>query len=847
MVDDFDSETTDNFVHVLRSPGVSNNFAMEEAFNNSLFMAVFTFCFAGALSIFVLTLFILLHRLLVSDKYIISKGRITFLIVGYVMCMLICVVAVLLIIVGVSALHEGLNLRRPGDEEVKTVTENCDASMHCILHRVNTHVVKGLKDHTAASLRFMPDLKEQLKNLFQFFDYLQSARIDARAVFAYPKCRNFRSLLKQINEVADATYTPAWRAKLEEIRQMGDEEEYAKQANLKNAHTSFDSLLEYGREMAALTSEIKDRTVKVEEQLDDYLNDFLNGTCQVLSDFKTLKNTANRYIENNEYSLHLGPRMFWITSLIVAILVISITGFTVVILRHCHYASDTNTNKHRVLFAVFDLVVELLGYFTLVITILAFTLAGLLLYAAFSPELLCIGLYGKNATATLNGVHRPPNHNYTSAVSFQEMATKCFAGYSQFNIIFAGHWIYKEDFDQIFYDVNLDPPRETVNELNTTDLSILLARYQQFNSFIKGFFPKKFDKKFFQCTGDEKLDSGNWSQTVPGLLKSTPLVVQLMIDSQRLRIEFYKATQGYNDFTTVKSMARNYLKTQIDDLPSSCAMAIAWKNSGSTWCHIVPYAMQHVFVACFLIGIAALLLQKLCFDTVDFIPFVAPCALEVATQRSETTLVTAEPLRLMPSLTNVGMLSTAKPDKKKGKRNILQPTQEASDDSGEDFVPPQKLERTQEVSEKSFRPVVRRSVYSNSGKMPLLPGNKTPPQKKRKDHSKDSPLRGAGRSPSWIKRKEDLEPLPVEKTVASCEEVDVCMPGDGKKDKKSSDSSIASQPRSVEVLEAGEKDAQQKSYSYQDQKATTPPPTPKKPSKIEIKRSSPMNRGVITI
>lgn len=51
-----------------------------------------------------------------------------------------------------------------------------------------------------------------------------------------------------------------------------------------------------------------------------------------------------------------------------------------------------------------------------------------------------------------------------------------------------------------------------------------------------------------------------------------------------------------------------------------------------------------------LIGIAALLLQKLCFDTVDFIPFVAPCALEVATQRSETTLVTAEPLRLMPSL-----------------------------------------------------------------------------------------------------------------------------------------------------------------------------------------------------
>ncbi|VDP09846.1 unnamed protein product [Heligmosomoides polygyrus] len=63
---------------------------------------------------------------------------------------------------------------------------------------------------------------------------------------------------------------------------MGDEEEYAKQANLKNAHTSFDSLLEYGREMAALTSEIKDRTVKVEEQLDDYLNDFLNvggGNC----------------------------------------------------------------------------------------------------------------------------------------------------------------------------------------------------------------------------------------------------------------------------------------------------------------------------------------------------------------------------------------------------------------------------------------------------------------------------------------------------------------------------------------------------------------------------------------
>lgn len=39
---------------------------------------------------------------------------------------------------------------------------------------------------------------------------------------------------------------------------------------------------------------------------------------------------------------------------------------------------------------------------------------------------------------------------------------------------------------------------------------------------------------------------------------------------------------------------------------------------------------------------------------------------------------------------------------------------------------------------------------------------------------------------------EDLEPLPVEKTVASCEEVDVCMPGDGKKDKKSSDSSIGS-------------------------------------------------------
>ncbi|KAK6049472.1 hypothetical protein COOONC_13023 [Cooperia oncophora] len=103
-----------------------------------------------------------------------------------------------------------------------------------------------------------------------------------------------------------------------------------------------------------------------------------------------------------------------------------------------------------------------------------------------------------------------------------------------------------------------------------------------------------------------------------------------------------------------------------------------------------------------LIALAALLLAKLLFDTVDFIPFVPPSAHEVATTKSETNLLTAEPLRLMPSLTNVSLMGAPKKSEK--------PTQD-EDDLDDYFVPP-TVQATQSTLE-GKKPGKRKSVYDS--------------------------------------------------------------------------------------------------------------------------------------
>ncbi|KAK5964565.1 hypothetical protein GCK32_012265 [Trichostrongylus colubriformis] len=281
---------------------------------------------------------------------------------------------------------------------------------------------------------------------------------------------------------------------------------------------------------------------------------------------------------------------------------------------------------------------------------------------------------------------------------------------------------------KMFYSVNLDPYRDRLNEI---DVSFLIPLYEKFYNFIKKNIKGK-NISYFTCGTDQKakesLARGKWNTTLPGIFKTTPQVIQLMKDLPKIRRKFFQDSTALNDFRAIKSEGRKYLLNHVGHNSPPCMLAIAWNNDGFGWCHVIPLALERVFIGSVAIALAAMLLTKLSFDTVDFIPFVPPSAQEVAMTKSEANLLTAEPLRFMPSLTNVSILGSVNAKELAKKKDREKPTQEIHSDSREDFVPPTKGEPAQDF-EKVKKPVQRRSVYSNDARTARLPVK--PPKSKR--------------------------------------------------------------------------------------------------------------------
>ncbi|KAK6023959.1 hypothetical protein OSTOST_10241 [Ostertagia ostertagi] len=95
---------------------------MTMASNSALFMFAFSFCLAGAVAVFVLAVFILLHRLVTDDKYVASKGRVVVIIVCYVVCILLCTLAATVIIISLFGLRQGIQLvltKHTGDQTLQ--------------------------------------------------------------------------------------------------------------------------------------------------------------------------------------------------------------------------------------------------------------------------------------------------------------------------------------------------------------------------------------------------------------------------------------------------------------------------------------------------------------------------------------------------------------------------------------------------------------------------------------------------------------------------------------------------------------------------------------------------------
>ncbi|KAK6015421.1 hypothetical protein OSTOST_19154 [Ostertagia ostertagi] len=71
---------------------------------------------------------------------------------------------------------------------------------------------------------------------------------------------------------------------------------------------------------------------------------------------------------------------------------------------------------------------------------------------------------------------------------------------------------------------------------------------------------------------------------------------------------------------------------------------------------MIALALERIFIACVLIAIAALLLAKQCFDTVDFIPFVTAystgsCSNEIRSGSADSRALEAhaKPDQCLPS------------------------------------------------------------------------------------------------------------------------------------------------------------------------------------------------------
>ncbi|KAK5967968.1 hypothetical protein GCK32_010869 [Trichostrongylus colubriformis] len=451
MVQEFNSNTTDELARVIIHPDTGRKFTMTMASESALFMFVFTFCLAGAIALFVLAVFILLHRLLVDDKYVASKTRINIIIVGYILCILLCIAAAILIIIGLAGLHQGIKLVLRNQTDINTVVNECPKSLTCQLEPVNTYLSEKIDKYFAEGMEALPNLKKRIDTLFEWFDYVHNARLGV--VKIHSKCKHLKPLLNAANDVVWKTYVVGWEDKIWKLYQGSDA--YNFWSNLRNANTSFNPLLAYEPEVKRLADEVEKRNSIIKKALNKSLENFVKRSCEIMEDIQQYKRQVDHYMDENEPSLRTKFRVPWLFLAITVILAICVCGIVILILRHYRFAGDSQTNKsqkHRVLFAVFDLAMEIAGHLALFIAILAFLSACYFLFTAYSSEFLCVGIFGNNSLATLNKLHEynVENMEENATDTFNETIRECFARRSTYDSFIAQRWIFTEEFDNIY-------------------------------------------------------------------------------------------------------------------------------------------------------------------------------------------------------------------------------------------------------------------------------------------------------------------------------------------------------------------------------------------------------------
>ncbi|KAK5965066.1 hypothetical protein GCK32_005574 [Trichostrongylus colubriformis] len=194
LVQEFNTNTTYDFAKVIISPKTDGRYTMKMAFESGPFMFAFTFCLAGAVALTVLSVFILFRRLMVDDKYVASKTRVTVIITGYIFCILLCIFAAIVIIIGLTGLHQGIKLVRRNQTELSTVVSRCSKLLHCELDPAEKHINKEMNKYFAKIMRNLPFLKEEIKTLLKFFDYLHNIRLGIMKI--HHQCK----YLKPLNE-----------------------------------------------------------------------------------------------------------------------------------------------------------------------------------------------------------------------------------------------------------------------------------------------------------------------------------------------------------------------------------------------------------------------------------------------------------------------------------------------------------------------------------------------------------------------------------------------------------------------------------------------------------------------
>ncbi|KAK5983642.1 hypothetical protein GCK32_014410, partial [Trichostrongylus colubriformis] len=221
-------------------------------------------------------------------------------------------------------------------------------------------------------------------------------------------------------------------------------------SNLKNANTSFNEILLYGTEAKKLADDVEKRSLAIKKSLNKFSKQFIKSSCEIMEDTSNFKKQVVSYVEWNEPSIRMQFRLPWLFLGITVIFVISTFGMVIVFLRHYHFVGDSQSNpqqQHRVLFAVFDLTMEVAGHLTLYIAILAFLAACYVLYSAYSPEFLCVGVFSENSLAMLNALHEYYLENATDANIFNDTFSDCFAKKSMYDSFVARRWIFTNEFD----------------------------------------------------------------------------------------------------------------------------------------------------------------------------------------------------------------------------------------------------------------------------------------------------------------------------------------------------------------------------------------------------------------